>query len=315
VKEKIYETQSYNGLTVLLKEFLQELEGKKDYPVLAVLGICGPVDNNKVEILANIKHWNDVNGDELAKSLKMKKVILVNDFACNGYGILSDIKEGEDYEKLNNVPASKDGVIAIIGAGTGLGHGFVVKNSSSQYHEVYSSEGGHQDFAPQSELEWEYYKYLQKFYNVGHVSVERACSGPVIKVIFQFFVEREKITSSLLKGKEYADLKNEEILDAGLDKSCQVCVKTVELFTSIYGSAAGNMALVTMPFGGIFLTGGLTVKLANYIINGKIFHESFVKKGRVSSMMEKFPLFVVKNPHIGVNGSREYARRLLEALN
>ena len=76
-------------------------------------------------------------------------------------GILSNMKEGEDFERLNDNPIELNAPIAMIGAGTGLGHGFLVKNSVSKYYEVSPSEGGHQDFAPQNELEWEYFTYLQ----------------------------------------------------------------------------------------------------------------------------------------------------------
>ena len=76
-------------------------------------------------------------------------------------GILSNVKEGVDYEKLNTLPVHNNAPIAMIGAGTGLGFGILVKNLNSKYYEVYPSEGGHQDFAPQNETEWEFLKFLQ----------------------------------------------------------------------------------------------------------------------------------------------------------
>ena len=137
------------------------MEGTINYPEIGVLGICGPVFDNEVTILANLENWKDVNGEVLAKNLNLKQMVLLNDFVCCGYGILSNIKEGVDFSRLNNIPVSDNAPIAMIGAGTGLGHGFLVKNKNSKYYEVYSAEGGHQDFAPQNETEWELFKYLQ----------------------------------------------------------------------------------------------------------------------------------------------------------
>ena len=71
--------------------------------------------------------------------------------------------------------------------------------------------------------------------------------------------------------KDFSKIRNEDILDAGLTNSCPVCVKTLEFFVSIYSAAAGNYALATMPFGGLYLLGGLSIKLENYILKGKIF--------------------------------------------
>ena len=90
--------------------------------------------------------------------------------------------------------------------------------------------------------------------------------------MFQFFIEKFNINSTLFtEKKSYENIENEEILDAGLNKRDEACVKTLELFITIYAAASGNMSLVLLPFGGLYLLGGLTVKLENYIIKEKLF--------------------------------------------
>jgi len=90
--------------------------------------------------------------------------------------------------------------------------------------------------------------------------------------MFQFFREKFNTDSPLFKEKKsYENIENEEILDAGLNKTDETCVKTLELFITIYAAASGNVSLVLLPFGGLYLLGGLTVKLENYIIKEKLF--------------------------------------------
>jgi glucokinase len=196
--------------------------------------------------------------------------VFLNDFVVNGYGILTDIKEGVDYEKLNDNEPDPNGPIAMVGAGTGLGHGYLVKNDKMKYYQVYPSEGGHQDFAPHDDLEWRYFKYLQTYYDVEHISVERACAGPAIPVMYRFFVESEKMQSDL-SSDQLDGLTSEEIVQKGLKKECKICETVIDFFVAIYGAAAGNMSLLLLPTGGLFLLGGLSVALENYIIKNDTF--------------------------------------------
>ena len=90
--------------------------------------------------------------------------------------------------------------------------------------------------------------------------------------MFRFFYEKEK-SSPLIKTIEDLDtIDNKDIVENGLSEKCKICVKVIELFTSIYGSAAGNIALITLPTGGLYLLGGLSIALEEYILRKKIFY-------------------------------------------
>jgi len=235
------------------------------------LGIPAPVFNNEFSIIANLT-WPGVNGEEVANSLNLKKMIFLNDFVANGYGVLSSIKEGDDYVKINENPVDPNGPIAMIGAGTGLGHGYIVKSEGSKYHSVYPSEGGHQDFCPKTDQEWRYFKFLQNHFGIERISLERACAGPALSLIFKFMIA-EGIKSERFKDACIDDkiIENEDIIKYGLSEECLISKNTIDFFNKIYGSAAGNMSLIIIPTGGLYLLGGLSYALESHIIEKTIF--------------------------------------------
>jgi glucokinase len=239
--------------------------------LIGVIGIPGPIFNNTFTIIVNL-NWPVTCGDDVAKELNIKSLTFLNDFVTNGYGITSNMIEGIDYEKMNdNVPHSQ-GPIAMIGAGTGLGYGYLIKTVNSKYYYVFPSEGGHQDFAPQNDKEWRYYGYLKNHYSVDRISVERACCGPSLPLIFLFHSEVEKIESEIfLTDEEKKKLTPEDVIKYGLSKQCRICEASLEFFIEIYGAAAGNMSLLLLPTGGIYLLGGVSVALAEHIIQSETF--------------------------------------------
>ena len=138
--------------------------GTADYPTVGVLGIAAPICNNSVK-LTNL-HWPQADGDDVAQVLQMQRLVFLNDFVVGGFGLVSGIKEGVDYSRLNLNPVDPNGTIAMIGAGTGLGNGFLTKAPGAEYYHVFPSEGGHQNFPAQTELQWNYVKYLMKIYDI-----------------------------------------------------------------------------------------------------------------------------------------------------
>ena len=128
-KDKLVSSKS-PSLQDLLKQYLSKLK-PEDYPLYAVIGIAGPVNNNEVLSITNIPHWPKFNGDELAKTFNFKKCVILNDFTCNGYGIQTDLKLNEDYIPLNDVKPQEGGAKLMIGPGTGLGMGYLLKDKDN----------------------------------------------------------------------------------------------------------------------------------------------------------------------------------------
>ena len=93
----------------------------------------------------------------------------------------------------------------------------------------------------------------------------------------------------------------------------ETCVKVLETFVSIYGCCAGNFATHLLCYGGMYLAGGVTIGLKDYIKENPIFMENFLDKGRLKPFMEKIPIFIL-NKEIGLYGAEEYSFRVLRNM-
>lgn len=304
--ENNYESEKSKGLAEIVMQFLQEARQKNNYtePEKACFAIAGPVVNNTCEKISNLGHWPLLEAEGLQQELKIKKVSLINDFAAIGYGIQSlDKNKPEHLEILQEGEPQPDAPLAIIGAGTGLGKGYVTRERGT--YNVGASEGGHADFAARNQLEFELLLYLQERYNISHVSVERMLSGPGIVDIFQFLRDRK------FPGEPVGEILNapdpaEAIAKAAAEKSNFLCERTMQIFMEAYGADAGNLALYNLPYGGLYIAGGIAAKNIELMKEGS-FLKAFKNKGRLSSVMEKVPVYVVMNESVGLMGAANYA--------
>ena len=312
----------YPSLQELLKEYLASIP-KENYPVVAVFGIPGPVKNNEVLHMANIPHWPKFNGDEHGKMFNIKQFILLNDFTCNGYGVQTDLKLGEDYIVINDVKAQEDGPKLIVGPGTGLGMGYLVKDQESDFYSIGASEGGHQDYTAKTKDNYALREYFKKTLGNTELSIERVLSGQGLIIIYKYLKSqgsKEKRDPELEKKiDEFDDLPtspaaneiNIELVNKGLKGECELSKKVLEYFISIFGDVAGDVSLFSCPSGGLYLVGGLSIVLEPLITQTKIFMEHYLKKDNFEYLLKTFPIYLVKNPNIGMLGARECARRLL----
>ena len=181
--------KNFNSLEECCSEYLKDFIGTENYPIIAVIAIPGPIKNNKCEIISNLMHWGTSDGNSIAEKLKLKKVFLLNDFVVCGYGVLSNLKENTDYFVINQGKSDENGSMGILGPGTGLGHALGFKSEKSKYHEIFPSEGGHQLFLPQTQIEWEYRNYLAEKMKLDHISLERGLAGPAIPYMYNFFID------------------------------------------------------------------------------------------------------------------------------
>ncbi len=182
--EKTYASKSFSDLVPMVHLFFREAaKASVTSPAVdkAVFGIAGAVTNNASE-LTNLS-WS-LSGERLQRSLGIPRVNLINDFAAIGYGI-AGLQNGQ-LATLQATPPDPAAPIAVIGAGTGLGEGFLIPDPDGTLR-AFRSEGGHSDFAPRSGLEFQLLNYLLEKYSLSRVSVERVASGTGIASIYQFF--------------------------------------------------------------------------------------------------------------------------------
>jgi glucokinase len=288
--------------------------GNTPMPQKACFAIAGPVVNNTAK-LTNLVWFLDTG--RLEQELGIAQISLINDFAAVGYGVLG--LNASDLLTLQAGKPQSDAPIAVIGAGTGLGQGFLIRQGDS--HQVFGSEGGHADFAPRSQLEFQLLKYLLDKHNIERVSVERVVSGQGIVGIYQFLRDRQVASESPKIGQVVKTWEQETglsvksvdpaaaIATAALEKRDRLSEETMELFVEAYGAEAGNLALKLLPYGGLYVAGGIAAKILPLIQEGSFLH-AFNNKGRMSSILEQVPVHIVVNPQVGLIGASICAARL-----
>jgi glucokinase len=266
----------------------------------AGFGVAGPAVGG-VCVATNLP-WV-VDSRSLAGLLGLPRVALVNDLEANAYGIAA--LGPADFEVLNPGAPGARGMQAVIAAGTGLGEAGLFWDGKS--HRPFSSEAGHADLAPSTELEDALVVYLRKRFG-GHVSWERALSGPGLRNVFEFLRDTGRgrvepwVEEAMQKGDPSAAISR-----AGLEGTSPVCAEALNLFVSLYGSEAGNLTLRLMASGGLFVGGGIAPKILAKL-RGPVFLEAFFSKGRMRPVLEQVPVRVILNDRTALFGAARCAR-------
>jgi glucokinase len=295
VSGSVFPSRQYRGLDEIVTKFVSDGEL---HPNLACFGVAGPVRNGRVET-SNLP-WV-VDSKRLASELRLPSAILINDLEANAWGIAA--LEPDDVVVLNQVKDAPVGNKAVIAAGTGLGEAGMYWDGSK--HHVFASEGGHTDFAPRNELEVDLLNYLRARF--GHVSYERIVSGPGLVNVFHFLrdtgrgAEPSWLTEQMASSDPAAAISM-----AALAGKCGLCEHAVDLFVSLYGAEAGNLALKIMATGGVYVGGGIAPKILPKLA-GPLFMQSFNGKGRMQTLLESIPVKVVKNEKLALLGAARYA--------
>ena len=291
---EVFPSGQHSGPEEIARKFL----AKYKHPLeSACFGIAGPVRDGRAET-PNLP-WV-VEASSLAKELGIESVSLINDLEANAHGIavLSD----SDFVTLNNGCASPTGNSGLISAGTGLGEAGLIKRSDG-YHP-FPSEGGHVDFAPRNDLEIDLLRYLHTRFE--HVSYERVLSGPGLSNIYQFFRDTKRYEEPLWLAEQISGEGTAAVSRSGLDGTTEIAVKALELFCSIYGAEAGNLALKLVATGGMFVGGGIAPRIIKKLA-GPQFMKAFVSKGRVSALLESIPVRVITNDKTALLGAGRVA--------
>jgi glucokinase len=264
---------------------------------MACFGIAGPVHNGRVET-SNLP-WI-IDQSRLAKQIQLPATLLINDLEASAWGI--GALSAEDLVPLNRV-AQSVGNQAVIAPGTGLGEAGLYWNGSQ--HQVFACEGGHTDFAPQGDLQIELLRFLAARY--GHVSYERILSGPGLVNVYEFLRakgcgdEPAGFAEQLGQGDAAAAISR-----AALDSTNGLAEQALDLWISVYGAEAGNLALKAMATGGIFLAGGISPKILGRL-QGPLFMRAFLEKGRLRPLLESISVQVITNDKAGLLGAARCA--------
>ncbi len=295
---EVYSTKKFSSLGQIAKTFLKTIDV---HPRSAVFGIPGPVIEGVVKT-TNIPWVVDVK--KLSKDIKIKRTTIINDLVAQARGIETltpkdwvVIQKGK-YEGLANK--------VVMGPGTGLGEASITQHGGDTI--VAASEGGHTDFGPQDEVQIELLEFLRDKY--GHVSFERILSGPGLLNIYQFMKSMKYAKESPAVKKAFAAKgADKPAVIMKFAKKDKLCKLTAELFFSVLGAEAGNLALQTMALSGIYLTANIVRSNVDLLKKSK-FLARFRNKGRLSHLVNRIPVYVITKHHMGILGAAKLASEL-----
>lgn len=301
IEAATFESRQYHGLEPIVRLFLGDAAGGVD---AAAFGVAGPVDEDTSQ--ATNLPWR-LDARRLERELGIGRARLMNDFEAIARGIPS--LGPEDVEVLQDGEVDAEAPIAIVGAGTGLGEALLLPGADGLAPRVMATEGGHTDFAPRNEEEIALLRFLLRRHE--RVSYERVVSGPGLVTLYEFAVEdaghptSDETLRAMREGDAAAVVSERGM--AGDDEAAAVAVR---LFVSLYGAEAGNLALKSLPFGGVFLAGGIAPKMLDALRRDDRFLAAFRHKGRMSPLLERMRVSVITETRVGLLGARNLAAAL-----
>lgn len=301
---KVYGSGDYESLLSIINRFYDEItpEGgdfetenaEWPRPVRAGFGVAGPVDG-KIVRLTNLP-WV-IDADRIIERIGLEKVCFVNDFAANCHAVTR--LEPKDLHQIGGGSPVEGHPAAVLGAGTGLGEAFLIYDGAR--YLVAPSEGGHADFAPRNSLEIRLLEFLTEQF--GRVSYERILSGRGLISLYAFFREREGMAESPTVREEMRTEDPAAVISRnGMLHADPICERALDLFCSVYGAEAGNLALKLLARGGVYLAGGIAGKIIQRLEEGG-FRHGFESKGRYTNFLEGVPTYVITHPQPGLMGA------------
>ena len=305
--DRRYESRKFPTFDEVISKFLSETLAEtkgagKHYIEAAGFGVAGPVIDHRVK--ATNLPWI-VDRATLATQLGTPHVVLLNDLEATAHSL--SLMAPSELSTLNPGVPSPQSTQALLAAGTGLGEAILFWDGKQ--HLVASTEGGHTDFAPRTEQEIELLRYMKN--HDEFVSVELILSGRGFRTIHTFL-------NASVQHPSFEDPEEDaapEITRLALAGECPVCVRTLDLWVAMYGAEAGNLALKVLARGGVWVAGGIAVKIRKKMEDGAFFR-SFCEKEKFAALLAQIPIRMVLNeeaPLIGAMSQAIQAARIRSA--
>ncbi len=300
--KRVYPSRAFARLADIVAAFLADGEARElvaSAPagkiVAAGFGLAGPVIAGEVR-LTNLD-WG-VDAESLARQLGAGCVVLLNDLEATAYGLCC-LGPGQLYTLNPGTPRPR-AAQALIAAGTGLGEALLHWNGGR--YIVAPTEGGHCDFAPRTDQEIELLRYMKR---TGEpISFEMVLSGRGFLTLHEFLDPRVRHPGFDDSATDPAP----EITRRALDGSCPLCVQALDMWVSLYGAEAGNLALKTLSLGGLFVAGGIVAKILPKMADGT-FLRAFSLKSKFAGLLSHIPVQVVLSDEAPLLGAAAEAAR------
>jgi glucokinase len=298
-----FATRAFSGFEQLIDAFFHAAAEQNALPparamASAGFGVAGTVVEGRLHAI-NLPWVFDAASAARKLNLPAEKVTLMNDLVATAGSL--DKLHAQDLLPLNQVPLQPKASKAVIAAGTGLGTAMLFWDGT-RYHAS-ASEGGAADFAPRTDREIQLLEFLKQ--RVARVSCEEVFSGRGFRRVHEFLDASIRHGSFEQPGADSA----KEIADNATTASCRVCVETVDLWIAAFGSEAGNLALRVLAYGGLYLAGGIAVKILPKLLQGS-FARAFADKAPLTDVLSHIPLFVILNEDAPLLGAAHAAAAL-----
>ena len=293
-----FSSQDYADFESLLHAYLDQLppDVTKDLSH-ACFGIAGPIHGSehgpRHAQVTNLP-WV-IDEARLQSLLRLSRVDLINDFYATACGI--EALRTEDLEVLHDAVPQAQAPRLVVGAGTGLGVAQLLWCDGR--YRAFASEGGHILFAPANALQTELLAYMHKQFD--RVSYERLVSGGGLAHIYTFLAQRARVQDAKLQSVLH-DSDPAAVIAYQAREGDTLAAQAVSLFIALYGAVVGDLGLITLAYGGIYIAGGIAPKLVKEIRQGE-FMASYQRKGRMTPLVQQMPVFIVNNQDVGLLGA------------
>ncbi|MEI2430099.1 glucokinase [Lysobacter yananisis] len=287
---QVYAVADFPSLADAARHYLDKVGATPSHGVFAV---AGRVDGDEARIT---NHPWVISAERTRIALGLTRIDLVNDFAAQAMAVsllgVGDVVPigGVRWHGWND---SGDRTYAIIGPGTGLGVGALLRRDGRFY--PLQTEGGHVSFAPNNPEEIDVLKRLSGEF--GRVSNERLISGSGLVNLHRAL--------SQIAGEDPGPLQPQDITAMAREGDVR-CLRAIDVFCAVFGAAAGDLVLTLGAWDGVFLPGGLVPKLMPWLAHSG-FRQRFEHKGRFSPTMARVPTLAVTHPQPGLLGAAALA--------
>lgn len=296
IVQKDYKCNDFPTIIDAARAFIHD---HKDHemPQVAVFAVAGPVNGDQVD-LTNLA-WK-FSCEEVKAALNLSLIEVINDFKAVALGVTHI--DQKYIKTIYDVPPLDQKPIGILGPGTGLGVASLVYDGA-RYVAV-DGEGGHVTMPARSQREFDIFQQMLNKYH--HISAERVCSGKGIENLYHSICE--------LDGAMPIDgINAEQISQKAIEKSCPICIESLDLMCGFLGRVTGNLALILKAQSGMYIAGGIPPKLGDYFFQSR-FVEEYTSKGRMSDLVKSIPVYMIDHPSVGMVGLQHRAHELAETL-
>jgi glucokinase len=287
-------TRDFSTFEALLDAFraaLVEAGHRWTNPSAAAFGVAGTVVDGSV--ITNNLPWS-LQSNTIAQNLDLdaNRLSLLNDLVASALS-LNHLRES-DLLLLNQGTSQPRAPKALIAAGTGLGEAILFWDGSR--YRVSPSEASLTDFAPRNDRELLLLQSLRQ--RTPRVCTEEIVSGRGFRAIHQIIFPGVYHAFFDEPGVDPAA----QITQQAFAESCPACMETLQIWMEAYGAEAGNMALRILPFGGVYIAGGIALKILPKLTQGS-FVRVFSDKQKLSTQLARIPIYVVLNEDAPVLGA------------